>query len=126
VNGWDVNGQLNPRLVSIVEQLKTGITIMRLNQAFITPTLVDNLAECLLEVSDPSFRYRGVLHLAGGEQISYYDFAKMIARRIQADEGLILADTSRSWNIALESLHTQRILNTRLLGVKEQINRIFT
>jgi dTDP-4-dehydrorhamnose reductase len=126
VNGWDVNGQLNPRLVSIVEQLKAGTTIMRLSQAFITPTLVDNLADCLLEISSPDFHYRGVLHLAGGEQISYYDFARMIARGVQADEGLIQADTSRSWNIGLESLHTQRILSTRLLGVKAQIDRIFT
>lgn len=126
VNGRDVKGQLNPRLVAIIDQLRAGRAIPRLSHAFITPTLVDNLADCLLEVSSPGFLYRGVLHLAGSQQISYYGFARWVARGIQADEGLIQEDLSRSWHIGLDTAQTQRILKTRFLDVEAQIQKIFT
>jgi dTDP-4-dehydrorhamnose reductase len=126
VNGKDACGRLNPRLIALVEQLQGGKEIERLCNAYISPTWVDNLAAALLEISQPDFAYQGVLHLAGSEPISYYDFARRLARQIGSDEQLVKADMSRSWNISLGTTFTQSILKTRLLGVQEQLSAIFS
>ncbi len=125
VNGNDVQGKLNPRLINLLEQFQAAKPMDRLCNAYISPTLVDNLAAGLLEVSDEGFEYQGILHIAGSEQVSYYEFARLIARQIRADEQLVKADHSRQWNISLDTIYTQSLLKTRLLGVQEQISAIF-
>lgn len=67
VNGRDVESKLNIRLEKLVEKFKTGQTIQRLSQAYIPPTLVDNLVDVILELIGDKFEYRGVLHIAGSE-----------------------------------------------------------
>jgi dTDP-4-dehydrorhamnose reductase len=126
VNGKDVHGCLNPRLVKLIEPFQAGKEVERLSNAFISPTWVDHLAAALLEISQPGFAYRGVLHLAGSEQISYFDFARKLARQIGCDERLVKADPSRTWNISLDTTFTQSILKTRLMGVQEQLISIFS
>ncbi len=125
VNGRGIQGKLNPRLQRLVEQLQAGVEKNRLCDGYISPTLVDNLVAALLEISRDDFEYRGVLHLAGSQQISYYDFARMVAREIKADEQLVTKDTSRAWNIALDTSYTQSILKTHLMDVQEQLSAIF-
>ena len=125
VNGRDIQGKLNPRLANLVGQLSLGKKIARLSTAYISPTLVDNLVDSLLEIVSDGFNYRGILHLAGSQQVSYYDFSRLIARYVSADEDLVYKDTSKVWNISLDVTYTQSRLKTHLMNVVEQLSIIF-
>jgi dTDP-4-dehydrorhamnose reductase len=126
VNGKDQANNLNPRIASLLAQLEAGNEVERSTNAFISPTLVDNLAECLLEISGDDFTYHGILHLAGSEQISYYDFACRIAEKAKLDKNLIKPESLKMWNISLDARYSQSLLRTRLLNVEEQLSAIFS
>jgi dTDP-4-dehydrorhamnose reductase len=125
VNGKDQVGNLNPRLANLLTQLEAGNDVERSKNAFISPTLVNNLAESLLEISGQNFIYRGILHLAGSQQISYFDFACLIAEKVKANKTLIKPEFSKVWNISLDTCYTQSLLRTPLLNVEEQLSAIF-
>jgi len=131
VNGRDVWGRFNPRLESQIQQLKQGEIVSRFVDRYISPTLVDNLAEAIAEICEPDFQYRGVLHIAGSERITDYEYARILARHIGADENLVhaqhIADTPmknapRDASLSVE--FTQTLLKTRLLTVEQQMQHI--
>ncbi len=125
VNGRDLEGNLNPRLAAIVEQLQAGQEIQRLVNCYISPSLVDNVIEGILEITNYNFNYRGILHLAGSQPISYYEYARLVAHHIHADKNLVKADMTKTWNISLDVAFTQRLLKTQLLNVECQLATIF-
>ena len=125
VNGKDINGNLNVRLEKLVNQLKARQVVQRLNRAYISPTLVDNLVEGILELISDKFKYRGVLHISGCERISYYEFTRLLAKFIGADISLVEPDESKVWDYSLDTSYTQGLLKTKLLNVEEQFKRIF-
>jgi dTDP-4-dehydrorhamnose reductase len=126
VNGKNQANQLNQRLVKLLAQLEAGNPFERSMNAFISPTLVDNLADCLLEISRRDFIYRGVLHLAGSQQMNYFDFACLVAEKVKADKTLIKAEFANVWNIGLDTRYTQSVLRTPFLTVDEQLSKIFS
>lgn len=122
VDGCDMNGNLNSRLAFLAEHLRLGQPLPRFCNRRISPTLVDNLAAAMLEVIHPSFSYRGVLHIAGSQQVTDYEYAKLLARQIGVDENLVEeAYSDESSNISLDVTFTQSLLQTRLLNVTEQL-----
>lgn len=133
VYGRDLNSKLYPRVAAMVETLQAGKELVRFRDRYITPTLVDNLVEALLEVVKPDFTYRGVLHLAGSERLTDYDFAVYLAQCLGIDTGLVksesiadapvMASSPRDQSIAVD--FTQSLLRTRLLDVKEQLISLF-
>ena len=126
VNGRDVEGKLNPRLEKLVERLKLGQEIQRLSQAYISPTLVNNLVDGIMEIVNNGFDYRGILHIAGSQRISYYEFARELAKFINADDTLVKADKSKVWDISLDTNFTKSLLQTKLLNVEDQFKKIFS
>jgi dTDP-4-dehydrorhamnose reductase len=126
VNGKDQAGNLNPRLANLLAQFEAGQGIERSTNALISPTLVDNLAESLLEISRPNFTYRGILHLAGRQQISYFDFACLLAEKVRADKTLLKPEYLKVWNIGLDTSYSQSFLHTPFLNVEEQLSVIFS
>ena len=131
VNGRDTWGNFNPRLESQIQRLKQGEIVSRFVDRYISPTLVDNLAEVIVEICESDFTYRGVLHIAGSERITDYEYARILARHIGADENLVhpqhIADTPmknapRDASLSVE--FTQTLLKTRLLTVEQQMQYI--
>jgi len=53
-----------------------------------SPTLADNLAQAIQRAIERNSR--GVLHIAGNERISRFDFARRIARQFALDESLLV------------------------------------
>lgn len=133
VDGRDAWGKLNPRLQGLIDPLSAGQPLARFVDRGLSPTLVDNLADALVEVSQPSFLLpKGrILHLAGCEPISDYTFARRIARKIGADESLVHEDhclppgSRERYSIALDVAFTQSVLRTRLYGVDQLLDHIF-
>lgn len=133
VDGRDAWGVINPRLQGLIEPLRAGQPVARFVDRGLSPTLVDNLAEALVEASQPVFAPTSgrILHLAGCETISDYEFARRIAQKVGADEKLVHEDrclplnSSERYSIALDVAFTQSVMNTRLLGVDALLERVF-
>ncbi len=133
VDGRDLSGALYPRLQKMVEQLQAGQTLLRFRDRFISPTLVNNLVEALLEVANSEFTYRGVLHLAGSERVTDFQYGRYLARQLGLSEELIQAESMANSpamanspsDHSLDVSFSQSLLHIKLLGVKEQLACIF-
>ena len=131
VEGRDIQGNLNPRLESLVEALNKGQSVSRFVNRIISPTLVDNFADAVLEIMSGDFSYRGILHVAGSQPLTDYEYACALARFLQVNETLVKTDKveisspTRILNISLDVSFTQSLLRTQLMNVEEQLARIF-
>jgi dTDP-4-dehydrorhamnose reductase len=81
VNGYAVDGTLSRRIAELAAQLRRQRPLQRFGDRYISPTLLETL--------DPAFRYRGVLHMAGSQRVTDYEFTRCLARRLGVDESLI-------------------------------------
>jgi dTDP-4-dehydrorhamnose reductase len=131
VEGRDCAGQLHWRMAEIVDPLRAGQPVARFNDRTITPTRVDTLTAALLEMCQPGFAFRGLLHVAGTEAVTDYSYAQRIAARLGADPALVQPDRSlppeetRPYNIALDTALAQRVLATRLETLDEMLAAVF-
>jgi len=125
VNGRNTKRRLNDRLLDLVQQLRTGERLERFSGCYISPTLVDDLIDGLIKVSDPLFNYKGVLHLCGPERMSYYDFTRLVAEEIGVDRNIVIPDLSRQFDTSLDATYTHSLLKLNFSGVRDQLSRIF-
>lgn len=129
INGRDIQGTLNSRLAKPVECLLARRPLTRFCDRYISPILVDNLVEALLEVIEPDFAYRGILHLAGGQRVTDYEYGRYLARCLGIDESLIVKDHIANSSLlaneprdgSLDTIFTQSLLSTRFLQIEEQL-----
>jgi dTDP-4-dehydrorhamnose reductase len=90
---------------------------------FRCPIFVEDLAAALLELADHP--YRGVLHVAGAERVSRYEFGVLLARAYGYAADRIPGGWSRAGaeprprNCTLDIRQAQSILRTPLRGVRE-------
>jgi dTDP-4-dehydrorhamnose reductase len=87
-----------------------------------TPLRASDLASALLELAESG--HTGVLHIAGPDAVSRYEFARLLAAAQGRDPDEILGGTSppgnsRARNVALNSAQASRLLRTRIRGVSE-------
>ena len=134
VDGFDAWGQLNPRLRAQVDLLRSGQSFSRYVDRVISPTLVDTLVQALLEVARPEFplpKATGqLLHVAGCQPLTDFEYAVKIASHLGISQPPILADhylplgSAGLYNIALDVTQTQALLHTRLLTVDQMLEAI--
>ena len=72
----------------ILKGLRQGKTLEVVNDHIGSPTLADNLAEAIGKAIER--KSQGILHIAGKERMSWFDFARRIAKRFDLDESLLL------------------------------------
>lgn len=129
VDGRDAWGELNPRLQALIDALRSGQPFTRYADRVISPTLVDAVVNGLLEIAAPGFplpQATGrVLHLAGRQPITDFDYAHQIAARLGIPRPPIQADhylppgSVGTYNIALDVSRTQALLHTHLPDVAQ-------
>lgn len=134
VDGLDAWGRLNPRLQTTIDQLSAGQVLPRFIDRTISPTLLDSLAGALVEIAQPDFEIPGglpgILHLAGSEPVTDFDFTLRLARKLALPETLVqpghyLAPGSPGrYNIALDVTFTQPLLRTLLPDIDTMLSRI--
>ena len=71
----------------IKENLESKKETPVLIDQYTSPTFVPNLSKMLIEVATKQIT--GIIHLAGSTRISRYDFAKIIAEKLDLDETLL-------------------------------------
>ena len=132
VDGYTVDGVLSPRIANFVEKLQKGEPLPRFVDRYITPTLVDTLVAAMLEMAQPAFEHRGILHVAAPQAVTDHEQARLLATHLGFDESLVQRDSIANSpmmkkslrNAALDVAFTQSLLETRLLTVEEQIERL--
>jgi dTDP-4-dehydrorhamnose reductase len=82
---------IHPKIKSfplwIVQNLKSKKQINVITNQITSPTYVPNLSKMLIEIA--TSQIVGVLHVAGASKISRYDFAKLVAQRLDLDDTLL-------------------------------------
>ena len=73
--------------VGALENLVAGKPVKAFRDQVVSPTLADNAAEMVIAVHRSG--EQGVFHCAGAAQVSRVEFARALARKLGADEGLI-------------------------------------
>jgi dTDP-4-dehydrorhamnose reductase len=104
----------------LVHRLGAGAPGMLFTDNIRCPVHVTDLALALLELLDSD--HAGVAHLAGPEPISRFDMGRLIATRDGLDPSALPRGSHPS-DIRLDSIQTQRQLDTRLRGVSEFLRR---
>lgn len=126
--GWATSSSGKVSLAQwIVTELKKGEAINLFTDVSFSPILASNLAEVLVEMYDGNVS--GVYHVGGSERCSKYIFGREIAQAFGLDVNLIKPSSivtaglraPRPKDISLDSTKVSRVINTRLLNVKEGI-----
>lgn len=134
VNGRDYRGQLNSRLTSLIDQFHVEKPFSRFTDRYITPTVVDNLVDALVELIHPKFSsYHGILHIAGCERITDYDYARLLAECLHLNATLVQegkrgdhpATAHFPSEVTLDTSRAQSTLETPLLNVRQQFEVTF-
>jgi dTDP-4-dehydrorhamnose reductase len=119
----------------VVNQVSAGESPKLFADEFRTPILVDDVAaataELLQRMLDGDLIVPGdsprVLHLGGPERVSRFEFGTCMAEAFGFDERLLTAasradvslDVARPRDVSLDSTVAQRVLRTRIRGVRE-------
>jgi len=116
-------------LLWLLEKLSAGEKIKIVTDQFNNPTLADNLSACILELVGTNLS--GIFHIGGAEYLSRYDFALKVADRFEFDKALISPTKTeflkqkakRPFRGGLKTAKVQKILQTKLLNIKEGLEQ---
>ncbi len=116
-------------LLWLLDRLSAGEKLKIVTDQFNNPTLADNLSQCILEMLQRDLT--GVLHIAGAEYLSRYDFALKVAQKFGYDTSLISPATTetlgqkakRPSRGGLRVEKAQSLLKTNLLNVEQGLEK---
>jgi dTDP-4-dehydrorhamnose reductase len=80
----------------ILKGLRERQTLKVVNDHINSPTFADNLAEAIRKAIERNSQ--GILHIAGNERISRFEFARRLAERFGLDEALLIPVEMRDLN----------------------------
>ncbi len=116
-------------LLWLLEKLSAGEKLNIVTDQLNNPTLADNLSECILEMVQRDLS--GVLHVAGTEYLSRYDFAVKVADKFGYDTALVSPTTAESLSQkakrpsrgGLKVEKARSLLKTKLLNVEQGLQQ---
>ena len=73
--------------ISAVESFRKGAKVKAFHDQWVSPTLADNAAEMVIGLARTSAA--GIFHCSGASVVSRVEFARALARKLGADEGLV-------------------------------------
>ena len=73
---------------SAAESLLAGKPVKAFSDQIVSPTLADNAAEMVIGVHQSG--EQGIFHCAGASAVSRVEFVKALARKLKADDGLVV------------------------------------
>ncbi|MBW3015161.1 SDR family oxidoreductase [Candidatus Woesearchaeota archaeon] len=110
IYGWNIQEKICfPELV--IKKLSAGEEMTLFIDQYNTPILTNNLARVLFELIEK--KINGILHVAGSERISRFDFGVKIAEVFGLDKGMIKPISIKDFNFKAKrpldcSLNTMR------------------
>ena len=112
----------------VFENLKNNKKINILEDQFTSPTYVPNLSKMILEIITRNLE--GHFHLSGSNKISRFEFAKMIATKLNLDLSLLnpVSINDMPWKAmrpldsSLDTSKINTILNTKSLTIEKSLD----
>ena len=109
----------------VISKLRANEEIRGIQDAVFSPILVNHLADILFSVAE--LKYKGILHIAGSESLSKFDFARQVADVFGYPDANVrpaqLVDfafkAKRGRNLSLNTDAAQNALNRKFPGVRE-------
>lgn len=83
-----VLARINPLIASWIENLRAGIAISAFEDRRFSPISIGSTVESLIKIAE-SWN-DGIYHLSGSRDLSYYDFARLLASSFGADSDLVI------------------------------------
>jgi dTDP-4-dehydrorhamnose reductase len=119
---------------SLISSLATGHRPLLFTDEWRTPLEVGNAARALVELA--SLDVHGILHVAGPERISRYDFGMRVIdaariprnrprEQVRASTRAEARLSTRPEDVSLDSTRARGLLSTPLLGVVEGLERAY-
>ncbi len=114
----------------ILNNLKNKKSFTAFDDVLFNPLEINNLAEMLIKLSEVSFN--GVIHISSDQIISKYDFAQLIAEKLNLDKNLIKKGSIneanlhalRPLNTSLNNSKTKSLLTTRIISLEEWLLQV--
>lgn len=111
----------------IKENLESKKEIPILSDQYTSPTFVPNLSKMLIEVATKQIT--GIIHLAGSTRISRYDFAKMVADKLDLDKILLKPtkmskmkwDAQRPQDSSLDVSKADKVLDVKPQKIEQSL-----
>ena len=121
--GYDENGKF--LFNWIINQLNNKKSIIGYEDIIFNPLEINNLSELLLELC--LIEFKGIIHLAGDEIFSKFDFIEKIALSLNLDRKLVIRGNSdqikliakRPKNTTLDNSISKKILSTKIKKLNE-------
>ena len=128
IYGWNPNSRF---LNFVINNLKSGKTINTFTDQYSTPTLVDDLANCIIRIIESNTS--GLYHTTGSTCLNRFEFAKIIAKRFGLNEKLIKPVNSnemkqlarRPPKSCLDNSKAKREIGTQFATVEEGVGKVW-
>jgi len=95
---------LFPRFVDWMVKLRKGETVEAFNNLLGSLIPLDSLVETLLVAVNKN--WRGIIHISGPEEVSYYDMGRMLAKNLGCNEDLVIPVRGALQKIGIHDTHT--------------------
>ena len=114
----------------IFKKLDKGEEVIIFDDVFATPIFLDELIEGILKIIDSN--EIGIFHIVGNECVSRFNFAKIIARKLELNEKLIIPKSVkiiekkilRPQNSCLNNNKIKQILGVKFSKLEENLEKI--
>ncbi len=114
----------------IISSLRQGERVTLYRDVYYTPIVIDELVSVVHSLLDINFS--GVVHVAGNERVSKYDFGMMVAEVFGLDDNLIdsgyISDrddlVQRPKDMSLDNSKMSQLINRKLGAVLSQIQKL--
>lgn len=112
----------------VINNLNQGKIIDVFDNVFFTPTYIDYLLDSLMELIN--IDYKGIIHIAGRERLSRYDFALKIVESLGSDKTLINPSKQTSsgfiaMDSSLNSEYSRTMLKNDWPSIEESLHYCF-
>ena len=127
--GWNAQRKLS--LAGwFLDRLERGVNTPGFSNVFFSPILVNDLIDRLIQLLKTT--HSGIIHLAGADCISKYEFGRELAVIFQLDPELVDPVSSenaglkapRAERLCLRSEHIERVLGSNPVSVREGLHRL--
>ncbi len=130
VYGWG-RPQRSNAATYVHDRLTKGEQIKMVKDQFCSPTYNDNLARMVLEIAEK--KLPGVLNTSGASRVNRYDFAVLLAKRLELDPNLIVPvetgslqwKAKRPRDSSLNVGKAMGLLNEKPVSAEEGVNRFW-
>ena len=115
----------------IIKSIRAGEKVHLFSDVFYNPILIDDLADIIDSLFETSFS--GVLNAVGDERVSKFEFGKMVARKFNLDESLLIPVlitdqkdmVKRPMDMSLSNRKLKEVLGNKSYSIESSLKKLY-